>query len=78
MIAAIDDALLDKIKNTTCHVSRKRQCNMYNFANNIKSRHEYKMLPRSKPKVLQRKCSTLIVKKSQIAFHEKHSFDGIR
>ena len=48
MIAAI--ALLDKVKNMKCHVSRKR--NMYNFANTIKSRHEYKILPRSKPKVL--------------------------
>ena len=28
---------------------------MYNFANTIKSKHEYKILPRSKPKVLQRK-----------------------
>ena len=28
---------------------------MYNFANTIKSRHEYKILPRSKPKALQRK-----------------------
>ena len=49
-IAAI--ALLDKIRNIMCHV-RKRY--MYNFANTIKSRHEYKILPRSKPKVLQRK-----------------------
>ena len=28
---------------------------MYNFACTIKSKHEYKILPRSKPKVLQRK-----------------------
>ena len=28
---------------------------MYNFASTIKSKHEYKILPRSKPKVLQRK-----------------------
>ena len=50
-------SLLDKIKNIKCHVSRKRQRNMHNFANTItiKSRHEYKILPRSKPKVLQRK-----------------------
>ena len=53
MIAAI--ALLDKIKNIKCHVSKKRKRNMYNFANTIKSKHEYKILPRSKPKVLQRK-----------------------
>ena len=52
-IAAI--ALLDKIRNIMCHVSRKRKRNIYNFANTIKSRHEYKILPRSKPKVLQRK-----------------------
>ena len=53
MIAAI--ALLDKIKNIKCHVSKKRKRNMYNFASTIKSKHEYKILPRSKPKVLQRK-----------------------
>ena len=55
MIAAI--ALLDKIKNIKCHVSKKRKRNMYNFAStiSIKSKHEYKILPRSKPKVLQRK-----------------------
>ena len=29
--------------------------NMYNFGNTIKSRHEYNILPLSKPKVLQRK-----------------------
>ena len=52
MIAAI--ALLDKIKNIKCHVSKKRKRNMYNFASTI-SKHEYKILPRSKPKVLQRK-----------------------
>ena len=51
MIAAI--ALLDKIKNIKCHVSKKRKRNMYNFASTIKSKHEYKILPRSKPKVLQ-------------------------
>ena len=28
---------------------------MYNLASTIKSKHEYKILPRSKPKVLQRK-----------------------
>ena len=28
---------------------------MYNFTSTIKSTHEYKILPRSKPKVLQRK-----------------------
>ena len=44
MIAAI--ALLDKIKNIKCHVSKKRKRNMYNFASTIKSRHEYKILPR--------------------------------
>ena len=49
MIAAI--ALLDKIKNIKCHVSKKRKRNMYNFAKN----YEYKILPRSKPKVLKRK-----------------------
>ena len=55
MIAAI--ALLDKIKNIKCHVSKKRKRNMYDFASaiSIKSKHEYKILPRSKPKVLQRK-----------------------
>ena len=52
-IAAI--ALSDKIKNIKCHVSKKRKCNMYNFASAIKLKHEYKILPRSKPKVLQRK-----------------------
>ena len=54
---------MDKIKYIKCHVSRKRQRNMYNFANNIKlkSRHELKMLPRSKPKVLQRKCSIYLI-----------------
>ena len=52
-IAAI--ALLNKINNIKCHVSRKRKRNMYNFVNTIKSRHEYKILPRSKPTVLQRK-----------------------
>ena len=53
MIAAI--ALLDKIKNIKCHVSKKRRRNMHNFASTIKSKYEYKILPRSKPKVLQRK-----------------------
>ena len=55
MIAAI--ALLDKIKNIKCHVSKKRKRNMYNFAStvSIKSKHEYEILPRSKPKVLKRK-----------------------
>ena len=53
MIAAI--ALLDKIKNIKCHVSKKRKRNMYSFASTIKSKHEYKILPRRKPKVLQRK-----------------------
>ena len=53
MIAAI--ALLDKIKNIKCHVSKKRKSNMYNFATTIKSKHEYKILDRSKLKVLQRK-----------------------
>ena len=53
MIAAI--ALLDKIKNIKCHVSKKRKRNMHNFASTIKSKYEYKILPRSKPKVLQRK-----------------------
>ena len=53
MIAAI--ALLDKIKNIKCHVSRKRKRNMYNFADTIKSKYEYKILPHSKPKVFQRK-----------------------
>ena len=52
-IAAI--ALLDKIKNIMCHVSSKRKRNMYNFASTIKLKHEDKILPRSKPKVLQRK-----------------------
>ena len=52
-IAAI--ALLDKIKNIKCHVLKKRKRNMYNFACTIKSKHEYKILPRCKPKVLQRK-----------------------
>ena len=28
---------------------------MYNFASTTKSKHEYKILPRSKPKVLRRK-----------------------
>ena len=57
-IAAI--ALLGKIKNIKCHVSKKRKRNMYNFASSstIKSKHEYKILPRSKPKVLQRKSKT--------------------
>ena len=53
MIAAI--ALLDKIKNIKCHVSKKRNRNMHNFASTIKSKHEYKILPRSKQKVLRRK-----------------------
>ena len=30
---------------------------MHNFASTIKLKHEYKILPRSKPKVLQRKTS---------------------
>ena len=47
--------LLDKVKNIKCHVSRKRRRNMYNFSSTIKSKHEYKILPHSKPKVLQRK-----------------------
>ena len=34
---------------------KKRKRNMYNFASTIKSKHEYKILPCSKPKVLQRK-----------------------
>ena len=53
MIAAI--ALLDKIKNIKCHVLKKRKRNMHNFASTIKSTHEYKILPRNKQKVLQRK-----------------------
>ena len=53
MIASI--ALLEKIKNIKCNVSKKRKRNMCNFASTIKSKHEYKILPRSKPKVLQRK-----------------------
>ena len=53
MIAAI--ALLDKIKNIKCLGSKKRKRNMYNFFSTIKSKHEYKILPRSKPKVLQLK-----------------------
>ena len=57
MVAAI--ALLDKIKNTKCHVSKKHKRNMHNFASTIKSKHEYKILPRSKPKVLQRKTELL-------------------
>ena len=57
MIAAI--TLLDKIKNIKCHVSKKRKRNMYVFASTIKSKHEYKILPRSKPKVLQRKTELL-------------------
>ena len=44
-----------KIKNIKCHVSKKRKRNMHNFASTIKSKHEYKILPRSKLKVLQRK-----------------------
>ena len=51
MIAAI--ALLDKIKNIRCHISKKRKRNMYNIA--IKLKHEYKILPRSKSQVLQHK-----------------------
>ena len=54
MIAAI--ALLDKIKNIKCHVSKKSKRSMHNFASTIKSKHEYIILPRSKPKVLQRKA----------------------
>ena len=53
MIAAI--ALLDKIKNVKCHVSKKRRRNMYNFASTIRLKHEYKILPLSKPKVLHSK-----------------------
>ena len=52
MTAAI--ALLDKIKSIKCHASKKRKRNMHNFASTIKSKHEYKILPRNKPKVLQR------------------------
>ena len=51
----ISGSSIGKIKNINCHVSRKRQRYMYNFANTIKSKHEYKVFPRSKPKVLQRK-----------------------
>ena len=54
MIAAI--ALLDKIKNTKCHVSKKRKRNMPNFASTIKSKHEYKILLRSKPNNVKRSC----------------------
>ena len=50
-----DIALLDKIKNMKCYVSKKRKRNMHNFASTIKSKHKYKILPRSKPKVLQLK-----------------------
>ena len=53
MITAI--ALLDKIKNIKCHVSKKRKRNMYYFASIIKSKYEYKILARSKPKVLKHK-----------------------
>ena len=53
-IAAI--ALLDKIKNIKCNLSKKCKRNMCNFASTIKSKHEYKILHRSKPKVLQ--CKT--------------------
>ena len=53
MIATI--ALLDKIKNIKFYVSKKRKRNMHNFASTIKSKHAYRILPRSEPKVLQRK-----------------------
>ena len=33
------------MKKIKCPVSRKRQRNIYNFANTIKSRHKYKILP---------------------------------
>ena len=37
-VAAI--ALLDKIKNIKCHVSKKRKRNMYNFANTIFTKNQ--------------------------------------
>ena len=40
MIAAI--ALLDKIKNIKCHVSKERKRNMHNFASTIKSNYKIK------------------------------------
>ena len=57
MITAI--ALFDKIINIKCHVSKKPKRNMHNFASTIKSKYEYKILPLSKPKVLQHKTELL-------------------
>ena len=54
MIAAI--ALLDNFKNIKCQVSKKRKRNIYNCASIIISKHEYKILPCNKPKILQ--CKT--------------------
>ena len=56
MIGAI--ALLDKIRNIMCHVSKKRKRNMYNFASTIKSKHEYKILPAASRKFynVKRSC----------------------
>ena len=82
MIAAI--ALLDKIKNIKCHVSKKRKRSMYNFACTIKSKLEYKILARSKPKVLQRKRELLryvlwnfVVTEKTICCRELHNLSAL-
>ena len=82
MIAAI--ALLDKIKNIKCHVSKKRKRSMYNFASTIKSKHEYKIIPRSKPKVLQRKTELsryvlwhCAVTEKTICYRELHNLSTV-
>ena len=82
MIAAI--VLLDKIKNKKYHVSKKRKRSMYNFASTIKSKHEYKILPCSKPKVLQRKtelsryvmCNFSVTEKT-ICCRELHNLSAV-
>ena len=53
---------------------------MHNFASTIKSKHEYKILPRSKPKVLQRKTElsryllwNFAVTEKTICYRELHN-----
>ena len=82
MIAVI--ALLDKIKNIKCHVSKERKRNMHNFASTIKSKHEYKILSGSKPKVLQRETElsryilwTFAVTEKTICCRELHNLSAL-
>ena len=57
---------------------------MYNFASTIKSKHEYKILPHSKPKVFQRKTElsryvlwNFAVTEKTICCRESHNLSAL-